>query len=199
MISARRLPASLLALAFLLGIATAINAAEKAPWQSAALNIETGLLWQAGSNTPLSYRLVPTRLAWRSPEVFGRDLRDGARLVLRHRFSVLGTWIQQGPESRYLAFDASPSLERWNRAGTTGLFGGAGGGFGWLDAQGVAGGQGQDFTLNWFARLGVERVLSPRRSVTVSLLYQHMSNGGQTDPNPGIDAVGFSIGYAWSR
>lgn len=197
MISARRRPASLLALAFFFAIATA--QAADSPWASSALGVESGLLWQAGGNTPLSYRLVPTRLAWRSGEVFGRSLRDGARLVVRHRFSVFGTWIQQGPESRYVAFDASPSLELWNRAGTTAVFGGAGGGFGWIDSQAVVGGQGQDFTLNWFARLGVERVLSPRRSVTASLLYQHMSNGGQTDPNPGIDAVGFSIGYAWSR
>ncbi len=197
MISARRLPAPLLALALLLGIATATAA--ESPWESSALGVETGLLWQAGRNTPLSYRLVPTRLAWRSREVFGRELRDGSRLVLRHRFSVFGTWIQQGPESRYFAFDASPSIELWNKAGTTAVFGGAGGGFGWLDAQGVVGGQGQDFTLNWFARLGVERMLTPRRAVTLSLLYQHLSNGGQTDPNPGIDALGFSIGYSWSR
>ena len=28
-------------------------------------------------------------------------------------------------------------------------------------------------------------------------MYQHMSNGGMTKPNPGIDALGFVLGYGW--
>lgn len=192
-----RATALFVAAVFLAG--TANTRAAESPWESPALGVETGLLWQVGSNTPLSYRLVPTRLAWRSREVFGFELSNGSRLLLRHRFSVFGTWIQQGPESHYFAFDASPSIELWNKAGTHSLVGGAGGGFGWLDSQAVVGGQGQDFTFNWFARIGVERMLTPRRSVSLSLVYQHLSNGGQTDPNPGIDAVGLSLGYSWSR
>ena len=30
-------------------------------------------------------------------------------------------------------------------------------------------------------------------------MFQHMSNGGQTKPNPGIDALGFTPGCGWSR
>jgi hypothetical protein len=29
-------------------------------------------------------------------------------------------------------------------------------------------------------------------------MYQHMSNEGQTKPNPGIDALGFTLGYSWA-
>jgi lipid A 3-O-deacylase len=190
----RRLLLSVLAF----GISGWAMAADAPPWASHAFTVETGLLWQAGHNTPLAYRLIPTQFSWRSRRNFGRTFADGSQLLVRHRLTLLATAVQQGPESHYIAFTGSPSIEWWNRAGTWCLFGGAGGGFGWLDSQGVPGGQGQDFTFNWFARTGIERVWSAHGSWNAGVMFQHMSNRGQTDPNPGIDAVGFTIGYAWS-
>lgn len=166
------------------------------PWKSHAISLESGLVWQAGSSTPLSYRLVPTQLSWRSPEVIGIGFRDGSRLLVRHRATALGAWIEQGPESYYVAIGGSPSVEWWNVSGTWSLFGGAGGGVGLTDSRGVEGGQGQDFTLHWFARAGMEHAFAPDASLTAGVMFLHMSNGGQTDPNPGIDAVGFTIGYS---
>lgn len=188
-----------LAATLLLGLPclTSNAATESAPWAESALSLESGLLWQVRNSTPLSYRLVPTQLSWRSPEVFGRPLSHG-RLTLRNRFTLLGTWVQQGPESHYLALTASPSVEWWNRRGTWCTFGGAGGGFGWLDSQGVRGGQGQDFTFNWFARGGIEYIRGPGIRWSVGVMFQHMSNGGQTNPNPGIDALGVTLGWAWA-
>lgn len=166
------------------------------PWTLPAVTLESGLLWQAGASTPLSYRLVPTQLTWRSPEVLGTDFENGSRLLVRHRFGLLGAWIQQGPESYYMAVSGSPSVEWWSAAGTWAVFGGAGGGVGLTDSRGVEGGQGQDFTLHWFARAGIERFIAPHASLTAGVMFLHLSNGGQTDPNPGIDAVGFTLGYA---
>lgn len=159
-------------------------------------SLESGLLWQVGDNTPISYRLVPTQLSWRSPGVLRRDFSDGSMLVIRHRLTLLGAWVQHGPESYYIAWSASPSIEWWNSARTWSVYGGAGGGFGLTDSRGVEGGQGQDFTFNWFARGGVERRIAPSASLNVGVMFMHMSNRGQTDPNPGIDALGFVIGYA---
>lgn len=167
------------------------------PWLTSMWNVETGVLWQVGTGTPIPYRLVPTQLAWRSGEIWGRSLPGGSRVVLRHRFGLIGTWVQEGPETYYAGVTASPSIEWWNPAGTWALFGGAGGGLGVVDSTDVTGGQGQDFTLNWFMRGGVEWVISPRSSVVAGILFQHLSNGGQTDPNPGIDALGFSFGWSW--
>lgn len=167
------------------------------PWETGALNVETGLLWNIGTGTPLAYRLVPTQLSWRSKEILGRAFADGSRLLVRHRLTLIGTWVQQGPESHYVGFSGSPSVEWWNRTGTWSLFTGAGGGFGLLDSRGVRGGQGQDFTLNWFIRGGVEIVAARDRRFSAGLMYQHLSNGGQTTPNPGIDALGFTFGYSW--
>lgn len=170
--------------------------ADAPPWERPSIDVETGVIWQVGTGTPLSYRLFPTQLSWRSREAFGLNLGEGLRLRVRHRLTLIGTWIDQGPESHYIAVAGSPSLELWNRRATWGLVGGAGGGFGLLDSRGVKGGQGQDFTLTWFARGGIEHVIKPGQRISAGILFQHMSNGGQTKPNPGIDAVGFTLGYS---
>jgi lipid A 3-O-deacylase len=174
------------------------EAGEVRPWEAGALDLETGLLWQIGTGTPLSYRLVPTQLSWRSREFVGRTFADGSRLVIRHRLTLIGTWVQQGPESHYAGFSGSPSVEWWDKTARWSVFSGAGGGCGWVDARGVRGGQGQDFTLNWFIRGGLEHVTARNIRLSAGIMYQHMSNGGRTDPNPGIDALGFTFGGGWA-
>jgi hypothetical protein len=189
----------ILAVIFFFSVSARLAAAggELRPWEESAVSVETGLLWQVGTSTPLSYRLVPTQLSWRSREAFGRQLFSG-RITMRNRFTLLGTWVQQGPESHYVGLAASPSIEWWSKRGTWGAYSGAGGGFGWLDSQAVAGAQGQDFTFNWFARAGVEHIGAGRVRWSAGVMFQHMSNRGMTTPNPGIDAVGFTLGWAWS-
>jgi hypothetical protein len=181
---------------FVFCVATfAADPAPGRPWASSALNVESGLLWEIGRSTPIAYRLVPTQLSWRSAEFFGHALSDGSRVVLRHRLTLIGTVIQNGPESHYVGFAGSPSLEWWDKSGTWSWFAGSGGGFGVIDARGLPGGQGQDFTLNWFLRGGLEHVTAKGIRWSAGLMYQHMSNGGMTKPNPGIDALGFTVGY----
>ncbi len=167
------------------------------PYAGSAVDAETGFLWEVRHNTPIEYRLMPTQLSWRSKEFRGMELSDGTRLLVRHRLTLIGTWVEKGPESHYVGFSGSPSIEWWNKAATLALVGGAGGGFGVIDSRGVVGGQGQDFTLNWFGRIGVERVISERVRITGGFMFQHMSNGGATKPNPGIDALGVTFGGSW--
>lgn len=180
-----------------LAVATLAGVPEP-PWARGDLAVETGVLWQIGTGTPIAYRLVPAQLSWRSGEFWGRGFAGGSRLVLRHRLTLIGTWIQDGPESRYVGFAGSPSLEWWDRTGAWSLFTGAGGGFGAIDSRGIRGGQGQDFTLNWFIRGGLEHVTAKNIRLSAGIMYQHMSNGGMSTPNPGIDALGFTLGYGWS-
>ena len=167
------------------------------PWDSSALNVETGALWEIGSGTPSAYRLIPTQLSWRSKEFFGHEFSDGSRLVLRHRLTLLADYVQHGPESLYVGFSGSPSLELWDKTGRWSLFTGSGGGFGVIDSRGVKGGMGQDLTLNWFIRGGIEHITANHARFSAGVMYQHMSNGGMTKPNPGIDALGFMVGYGW--
>lgn len=169
------------------------------PWETSSQTVESGILWQIGTGTPFPYRLLETQYSWKSAAFMTHVQDDGSRLIVRHRFTLIGAIMQQGPESHYLALSASPSLEWWNAAGTWSVFGGAGGGFGMVDAQGVKGGQGQDFTLNWMMRGGIEHVIAHHHRISAGIMYQHMSNGGQTKPNPGIDALGFMLGYTWTR
>jgi hypothetical protein len=169
------------------------------PWAAHAWNFETGVLWEIGTGTPFAYRLLPAQLAWRSREFWGHGFADGSRIVFRHRLALLADLVRNGPESRYVGFSGSPSLEWWNPDGTWSLFTGAGGGFGLTDARGIKGGLGQDFTLNWFIRGGIEHCIARHRSLSAGIMYQHLSNGGMTTPNPGIDALGFTLGYGWTR
>ena len=176
----------------------AAEPAPERPWASAALNVESGVLWEIGSGTPFAYRLLPTQLSWRSQEFLGHECSDGSRIVIRHRLTLIGTVIQNGPESHYAGVSGSPSVEWWDKTGTWSLFAGSGGGFGGTDSRGIKGGQGQDFTLNWFIRGGIEHVTAKNLRFSAGIMYQHMSNGGQTKPNPGIDALGFTLGYSWA-
>jgi len=169
------------------------------PWAAPEWTVESGVLWEIGTGTPFPYRLIETQLTWKSAEFITHVNEDGSRIIIRHRFALFGARMQQGPESHYIAFSASPSLEWWNAAGTWSVFGGIGGGFGGLDSQGVKGGEGQDFTLNWMMRGGLEHAISRHGRLSAGIMYQHMSNGGQTKPNPGIDALGFMIGYSWTH
>jgi len=190
--------AKILAIASL--CSTAVLAADETPqlpWESSSFSVETGLIWEIGAGTPISYRIVPTQISWRSSEVFGHTFDNGARILFRHRLTLIGSWIQNGPEAHYLAFVGSPSVELWDKTAKWCLFTGSGGGAGLLDSRGVKGGQGQDFTLTWFIRGGIEHAIGHNRTVSAGILYEHMSNGGQTKPNPGIDALGFSVGYSW--
>ena len=178
--------------------ARAAEPAAEQPWASSAVNIESGVLWEIGSGTPIPYRLVPTQFSWRSREFFGHEFSDGSRIVLRHRLTLIGTWIEHGPESHYVGVSGSPSLEWCDKTGVWSLFTGSGGGFGVIDSRGIKGGMGQDLTLNWFIRGGIEHIIAHHRRLSAGIMYQHMSNGGMTKPNPGIDALGFTAGYGWA-
>jgi hypothetical protein len=186
-------------LALTIGV-TALAAEEttKQPWESTEWTFESGVLWEVGHLTPIAYRLAPFQLSLMSRATFVHEFSDGSRIVLRHRLTLLGDLILSGPESHYAGFSCSPSIERWNKAANWAVYAGSGGGFGWIDSRGVPGGQGEDFTLNWFIRAGVEHITAKNIRLSAGLMYQHMSNGGRTDPNPGIDAVGFMLGYTWA-
>jgi lipid A 3-O-deacylase len=157
--------------------------------------LESGWLTQVGNNTGADYEIIPTQLTLRSPVVWtwwSDD--DGARLIVRHRISVLYETIIQGPEDYHLGFNAAPSIEYWLPSGTTSLFFSIGGGAGWINSAGGADGQGQDLTLNWFSQLGVRHRIFEQTSLLAGVYFIHHSNLGMTDPNPGIDALGFTLG-----
>lgn len=168
------------------------------PWTQHAFDFETGMLWKVGGDTTFNYRIVPFMVSWRSPEVFGFDFANGSRITVRNKVTAMANWFETGSENRYLGFSGAPSIEWWDPSATWSVFGAVGGGVGWVDSQGVPGGQGQDFTLNWYGQLGFARVLNGAWSVRASAMFQHHSNGGATSPNPGLDSLGVLIGVTRS-
>jgi hypothetical protein len=62
----------------------------------------------------------------------------------------------------------------------------------------VSGGQGQDFTFNILSAAGVSYIVNDHWKVDVGALYQHLSNGGQTDPNPSLNLFGPQLGVSYS-
>jgi lipid A 3-O-deacylase len=72
-------------------------------------------------------------------------------------------------------------------------------GLGWIDSHpNIPGGQGQDFTFNILTAAGVSYQLNDRWKLNAGALYQHLSNGGQTDPNPSLNLIGPQIGVTFS-
>jgi lipid A 3-O-deacylase len=72
-------------------------------------------------------------------------------------------------------------------------------GLGWIDSHAnISGAQGQDFTFNILTAAGVSYRLNDRWKLDAGLLYQHLSNGGQTSPNPSLNLLGPQIGVTYS-
>ncbi len=156
-------------------------------------DFETGLLWRISDSTSIDYVLAPSSFTVRTPAHFIFEMGDSL-LVLRSRLNLLTEAVVEGPEHYYFGVSGSPSIEWWFPGRETYLHFAIGGGAGVVDSQDVDGAQGQDFTYNWFIHSGVRHFIGERTALSFGVFYQHMSNRGATDPNPGIDALGPMIG-----
>lgn len=168
------------------------------PWEAWELTLESGYLWKVGAATAYDYEIAPTQFTLRTPQhwLWWED-EAGARLLVRARFSLVLESIIEGPEDYFFGINAAPSIEYWFPSEQTSLFFSVGGGAGLTNSTGLRGGQAQDFTLNWFSQLGVRQAITTDTSLLAAAYFLHHSNGGQTEPNPGLDTFGFTVGVAW--
>jgi hypothetical protein len=107
--------------------------------------------------------------------------------------------IFRGPENHY--FGMSVGLRHnFVRPGwrfVPYLSGGVG--LGWIDSTDqFRDGQGQDFTINILTAAGVSYKINEHWKANAGLLYQHLSNAGQTDPNPSLNLLGPQLGMTFS-
>lgn len=163
------------------------------------IDYESGVLRKfTGEATPLHYVVVPQLLTFKSPSV-SRLPWAGGILILRSRFSLLVEPIVRGPEKYYVGASASGCLEWWNAARTTTFFFTSGGGLGVMNSRGheIAGAQGQDLNFNWLMYGGVRKRWTPAHSASVGIYFQHVSNTGLDKVNPGLNAIGPMLSYAW--
>ena len=151
--------------------------------------IEGGYLWGMGLNTGNDYELAPAILTLRSPATL-----EFGDWVVRTRISALAASITRGPENYYAGLLAAPSVERTIADLDATWFFSVGGGIGLTNSSGGNDGLGHDFTLNWFAQSGIRQRLSETLDWQASLFFLHLSNGARTNPNPAVDALGFTLG-----
>ena len=72
-------------------------------------------------------------------------------------------------------------------------------GLGWIDSHPeIRGAQGQDFTCNILTAAGISYKMTEHWKLDAGILYQHLSNGGQTDPNPSLNLLGPQVGLDYS-
>lgn len=160
------------------------------------VDYESAVLWRVTGKPDIPYVELPQMLSVRTPQTARVEV-GGHDLTMRSRFSLLVVPIARGPESLYVGASAGPSLEYWVAENKACWYAGAGGGCGVIDSTGVPGGQGQDFTLNWYATGGFRYYPKPDLAVNGGLFFQHFSNGGATDPNVGLNCLGPVLGLTW--
>lgn len=106
--------------------------------------------------------------------------------------------VTRGPENRYFGISLG---FRYNFAKPGARFvpyvsGGVG--LGWLDSHAnIYGAQGQDFTFNILTAVGVSYKMNDRWKWNAGILYQHLSNAAQTDPNPSVNLLGPQLGVTY--
>lgn len=107
--------------------------------------------------------------------------------------------IVRGVENHYfglnfgMRYNFVPRNSRWNPYISGGL------GLVWIDSNAAVGGsQGQDFTFNILSAVGVAYRVNDRWKVDVGILWEHLSNAGQTDPNPSLNLLGPQLAVSYS-
>ncbi len=161
------------------------------------LALETGYLFGA-INPPTDYQIgavfLTGRIRW---GVIRSD--SWLRGYNQFYFSGIAEPIFEGIENHYFGFNLGM---RYNFVQPGSRFvpyisGGVGGGG--IDSHPeVPGGQGQDFTFNILSAAGISLIVNDHWKIDVGALYQHLSNGGQTDPNPSLNLFGPQVGVNYS-
>jgi hypothetical protein len=133
---------------------------------------------------------------WRIPPSFREGWLRGY-----HQFYVLGMAepIFRGPENFYYGISVGLRYVFVQPGSRFGIYISSGVGLGWIDSHANQfGAQGQDFTFNILSAAGVSYKINDRLQATGGVLYQHLSNGGQTDPNHSLNLIGPQIGLTYS-
>jgi|SRR5580704_4618799 len=192
--------------ALVLSCAQAFGGVERATVEAATdelnpqrfeLAVESGYLFGA-FNPPADYEVgaefITARVRW---GVVQRD--SWLRGYNQFYVSAIAEPIFRGIENHYFGLNLGM---RYNfvRPGSRFVPYFSGGlGLGWIDSHPeVPGGQGQDFTFNILSAVGISYLVDDHWKISVGALYQHLSNGGQTDPNPSLNLFGPQVGVSYS-
>ena len=127
---------------------------------------------------------------------FGPVYRDGFFRGYNQFYAlVMGEPIFRGPENYYYGISVGLRYNFLHPDSRIMPYFSGGVGLGWIDSHAdVFGAQGQDFTFNVLGAAGVSYRINNHWSASLGLVYQHLSNGGQTDPNASLNLLGPQVG-----
>jgi Lipid A 3-O-deacylase (PagL) len=159
--------------------------------------IESGYLF-GFINPPRSYQIgaefLTARIRW---GVVRSDM--WLRGFNQFYISAIAEPIFQGIENHYFGFNFGMRYNFVRPGSRLVPYVSGGLGLGWIDSHPeIPGGQGQDFTFNVLSAAGVSYELNDHWNVSAGILYQHLSNAGQTDPNPSLNLLGPHVGATYS-
>jgi len=161
------------------------------------LAVESGYLFGA-INPPQDYQIgaefLTARIRW---GVVQRDV--WFRGYNQFYVSAIAEPIFRGIENHYFGLNLGMRYNFVRPGSRLVPYVSGGLGLGWIDSHPeIPGGQGQDFTFNILSAAGISYELSDHWKLNAGVLYQHLSNGGQTDPNPSLNLFGPQAGIAYS-
>ena len=159
--------------------------------------LETGYLFGA-INPPTDYQIGAAFLTGR---VRWGVVRSESWLRGYHQFyvSAIAEPIFKGIENHYFGFNLGMRYNFVQPGCRIVPYISGGVGAGWIDSHPeIPGGQGQDFTFNILSAAGISYIVNDHWKIDVGALYQHLSNGGQTDPNPSLNLFGPQVGLTCS-
>jgi hypothetical protein len=114
-------------------------------------------------------------------------------------FLAMAQPIFRGPENHYFGISAGLRYNFVRPGNRLIPYVSGGVGIGLIDSQpGVSGAQGQDTTFNILSAVGLSYKLDKHWQATAGILYQHLSNAGQTSPNPSLNLLGPQLGVTYS-
>jgi hypothetical protein len=159
--------------------------------------IESGYLLGA-INAPAGYEIgaefLTGRIRW---GMIDRD--TWLRGYNQFYVSAMAEPIFRGIENYYFGFNLGFRYNFVQRGSRFIPYFSGGLGAGWIDSHAnIPGGQGQDFTFNILSAAGISYMVNDHWKLDVGALYQHLSNGGQTDPNPSLNLFGPQVGVTYS-
>ncbi len=149
-------------------------------------------------NSPHSYEIgaefLAARVRW---GVLDRD--DWLRGYNQFYVLAMAEPIFRGIENHYFGFNFGVRYNFVQPACRLVPYISGGVGLGWIDSHpNIPGAQGQDFTFNILAAAGVAYKMNEHWKAELGILYEHLSNGGQTDPNPSLNLLGPQLGLTYS-
>jgi len=113
--------------------------------------------------------------------------------------SAIAEPIFRGPENHYFGLNFGVRYNFVRPGSRLVPYFSGGLGLGWIDSHpSIPGAQGQDFTFNILTAAGISYQMSKHWKLDAGILYQHLSNGGQTDPNPSLNLLGPKVGLNYS-